>query len=191
MATTPTTEPLRFTQGDTVQWLKTLPDYPASAGWSLGYTLVNSAGKFAIDSTAQGDDHLAGASAAESDAFAPGEYRWQARVTKGSYPGSQVFTVGMGSISIVASLLDAAGGIETRSGARLALDAINAYLLDPNNLKSASYTIAGRSLTRHSMADLLALRSRLQAEVAAEVAADRAAAGLPDKRRIYVRFGAR
>jgi hypothetical protein len=40
------------------------------------------------------------------------------------------------------------------------------------------------------MPDLIALRSRLQAEVAREDAAAAVAAGRADPRRIYVRFGA-
>jgi hypothetical protein len=59
-----------------------------------------------------------------------------------------------------------------------------------NNPGLASYSIAGRSLNRYAMADLLALRSRLQAEVAREDAAAAVAAGGFDRRRIYVRFGA-
>lgn len=190
MASLPTSEPLQITQGDTARWLKTLPDYPASDGWSLAYTLVNAAGKITIDSTAQGADHLVEASAAEADEFAPGLYRWQARVTRGSFPSAEVFTVGAGQIEVLPSLSEAtSAGFETRSTARIALDAVNAYLIDPNNLKAASYSIAGRDLARHSLPDLLALRSRLQAEVAREEAVARAAAGLPDKRRIYVRWG--
>ena len=83
----------------------------------------------------------------------------------------------------------AAAMLDTRSNARRALEAVEAYMADGNNLKAAGYTIAGRTLNRYTLADLIALKSHLQAEVQREDAAARSAAGLPDKRRIFVRFG--
>jgi hypothetical protein len=83
-----------------------------------------------------------------------------------------------------------AATLDTRSSARKALEAVEAYLADPNNLTAAKYEIAGRSLDRFPLTDLWAHRDRLRFEVAREDAATRAAAGLPDKRRVFVRFGA-
>lgn len=189
MSDIPTSEPSVLTQGDTVQWLKSLPDYPASAGWSLSYVLVSSAAKITIGSSAQGDDHLVGETAANSAAWAPGAYEWQARVSKGSGASLQAFTVGRGRIEIQRGLAALSGGLDTRTNARKALDAIEAYLADANNLKASSYEIAGRNLARYPISELLKLKSHFQAEVRREEAAERAAAGLPSRGRIYVRFG--
>ena len=54
----------------------------------------------------------------------------------------------------------------------------------------AEYEIAGRQLKYISIPDLLKLRDRLRFDVQREENADRAAAGLPPKGRINVRFGA-
>lgn len=189
MSDIPTSEPSALTQGDTVQWRKSLPDYPASSGWSLAYTLVNASGKLTIGSTADGDDHLVGATAAVSAAWTPGAYEWQARVTKGSGASLEAHTVGRGRITVEASLSALSAGLDTRSTARKALEAIEAYLADANNLKASSYEIAGRSLNRYPITELLKLKSHYQAEVRREDAASRMAAGLPDPRRIFVRFG--
>ena len=59
-----TTEPTSITAGDSVAWTRSLSDYPASAGWSLAYTLINAAAKITINASAAGDDHAVSVSAA-------------------------------------------------------------------------------------------------------------------------------
>ena len=71
---TATLEPSRVTAGDTITWLRSLADYPASAGWVLSYTLINSAAKISITATASGADHLVTVAAATSAAYTPATY---------------------------------------------------------------------------------------------------------------------
>ena len=184
-----TTEPSSLTAGDTATWLKSLPDYPATDGWALAYTLLNAAGKISIASTPQGADHLVAASATASAAWAAGDYEWVARVSRTVAMVLEAHTVGRGRIT-VAPAFDAAQRLDTRSQARQALEAVTAYLSNPANLGAASYSIAGRTLARHTIPDLIALKSHLQGEVAREDAAAAVAHGLPDRRRVFVRFGA-
>lgn len=183
MADISTTEPQSVYAGDTVQWTRTLPDYPASAGWVLTYTLLNAAGKLTMVGTASGDDHAVSVAAATTATWAAGDYAWRAQVAL----AGQVFTVGEGRMTVLPSF--AAPTLETRSFAERALAAVEAYLADAGNLAAASYQIAGRQLSRYSLPDLMATRDRLKAEVAREQAAARLAAGLPDRRRVFVRFG--
>jgi hypothetical protein len=68
--------------------------------------------------------------------------------------------------------------------------AIEAYLENASNLAASEYQIAGRQLRRYPLPELMTLRDRYRVEVAREDAAARLAAGLPDQRRIFVRFGA-
>jgi hypothetical protein len=110
-------------------------------------------------------------------------YSWRAQVSK----AGQVFTVASGSIVVQPAF--AASTLDNRSHARKALDAVQAYLENPANLSAAMYEIAGRKLQRLSIPDLLTLRDRYQFEVAREEAAALVARGLPDKRRVMVRFG--
>jgi hypothetical protein len=182
MAETPTLEPAIVNAGDTLRWLRSLPDYPASAGWTLSYTLINSSAKITITASASGDDHLVNVSAATSAGYAAGDYEWRARVSK----DGDVFTVGEGQITVRNAY--AGASFDARSHAQKTLDAIEAVIEGRASSSTAEYTLNGRSLKHISIPELLTLRDRYRAEVARETAARRAAAGLPDQRRIYVRF---
>jgi hypothetical protein len=178
------TEPPSVNAGDTVRWTRRLTDYPAGAGWVLGYTLLNATAKITLTGTASGDDHAIVVAAATTAAWVAGDYAWRARVSR----GAEVFTVGEGRMQVRPSF--GATTLDTRSTARRALEAVEAYLADPNNLSAASYEIADRSLSRYDLPALWAHRDRLRVEVAREDAAARIAAGLPGgSGRVYVRFG--
>ena len=184
---TATTEPGQVTAGDTVTWAKTLTDYPASAGWALAYTLINSAAKISIATTASGDDHLASVAAATTAAWAPGTYTWLATVTK----AAERYTLGQGSITIAPNLA-AAATFDTRSTAKKALEAVNT-LLENYGSKAylQSYEISGRKQAFNTPGDFLAFRSKLIAEVAREDNAARLAAGLSPRNQLQVRFNSR
>jgi hypothetical protein len=182
-APTPTTEPVTLIAGDTAKWLKSTPDYLASAGWVLTYTLINASAKITFSATASGTDHLVNVAAATTAAWAAGSYAWRAT----AFLAGEVFTVSSGTITVEPAF--GAATLDNRSHARKALANIEAYLENANNLTAARYQIAGRELWRISVADQLTLRDRYRAEVAREDAAANAARGLPDKRRVYVRFG--
>jgi hypothetical protein len=184
VTTTPTTEPARIIAGDTAKWLKTLADYPASAGWALVYTLINATAKITINATAQGDDHLATASAATTAAWEAGTYTWRAQVSK----AGEVYTVGTGQIVVEPSF--SVDTLDSRTPSKVMLDAVEAVMLKTASSNVQEYEIAGRRLKHYSMGELLQLRDRLRGEVAREEAATNAAngtGGAPG--RIYVRFG--
>jgi len=175
------TEPARITAGDTLTWQKALPDYPASAGWVLSYALLGPGGKFTFAATASGDDHLVSVSAPTSAAWPAGPYNWQAYVTK----GAERVTVGMGQFTVLANFATATDG---KSTARKILEAIEAVLQGSATFAQRATMIGDKRLERHSVAELLEARSRLQNEVAGEDAAARVAAGLASGHRVLVRF---
>ncbi len=177
------TEPPQIYAGDTARWLKSLPDYPASEGWVLSYLLVSAANQYTITGSAQGDDHLINVSAATTAAYVANDYDWRSRV---SFSG-EVFTISTGRIKILPTMTAA---VDLRSSARTALEAVNAVLENRATSAVAEYQIAGRQLKYIPIPELLALRSRLQQDVRAEEDAQRAAAGLGNRNRIHVRFGA-
>ena len=180
-------EPSRVTAGDTITWLRSLADYPASSGWVLSYTLINSAAKITITATASGDDHLASVAAATSAAWAAGTYTWHAAVTK----AAERYTVGTGQM-VVAPNLAAASTFDTRTSARIALDAVNTALQTYGaKAYMQAFEIAGRRQQFHTPGEFLAFRSKLQAEVAREDNATRLAAGLAPKNQLQVRFNSR
>jgi len=183
MSQIPTTEPASVIAGDTVRWAKTLPQYPASAGWSLAYTLLNAAGKITLQAEGDGDVHTVHASPTVTEQWQPGEYTYRARV---SNLAGDAFTVGEGRITVRASF--SVESMETRSAARVALEAVEAYLRNPQNIKAAQYEIEGRKLERFKLGELWAHRDRLRQEVAREDQADGLSNQL-QRGRVYVRFG--
>lgn len=182
MADIPTREPLQLNAGDTWRWTRTLDDYPASQGWTLSYTLINAAAKITINASASGNDHAVLVAANTTGGYAPGAYEWRARVSK----AGEVYTVGEGRITVRNAL--AASTLDTRSHARKTLEAVESVIEGRAGSAVLEYQIAGRSLKHIPIADLLVLRDKYRAEVMREDAAAAVASGLPDRRRVFVRF---
>lgn len=172
--------------GDTLDFTTTLADYPASAGWVLTYRLMprTSGTAITIVGSASGDDHRTTATATTSATWTAGEYSWAAYVAL----GDERYTVDTGVVTLTPNLATATAH-DNRSAARIALDAVEAVIGNRATLDQEQYSIAGRSLQRTPMADLLRLRSALRIDVAREDAANRRKLGLDDGRRIYLRAG--
>lgn len=184
---TATSEPSRVTAGDTVTFIKSLPDYPATASWVLSYTLINASTKITFTASASGADHLVTVAAATTAVWAAGTYTWLAVVTK----ALERYTVGQGSI-VISPNLAAASTFDTRSNAKKTLDAVNTALESYGSRAYLHmYEINGRRQQFHTPGEFLAFRSRLMAEVAREDNAVRIAAGLSPKNQIAVRFNSR
>ena len=179
-ASIPTTEPTIITPGDTIKWARALADYPANDSWVLTYELVNSAYRYTVTAAASGADHLVTIAAATSVGYVAGAYDWRARASK----AGEVYTVGTGRVTIAKSF---AAITDTRSQARRTLEAIEATLEGRSTSATAEYEIAGRKMKFIPVTDLLVLRDRYRVDVAREDAATRAAAGLSNPGRIYVR----
>ena len=182
-----TSLPAAFTAGDTVAFTQTLPDYPASAGWSLVYTLINATTKITLPTAvASGDNYVVTVPAATSVNYAAGTYSYMATVTLAGVR----YTVEAGTVTVRANLA-AQTTYDNRSPAREALEEVNAALRAYGNKAwQQSYTIGGRSQTFRSIEEFLTFRDRLMAEVASEDTADRLAQGLSLKNKLYVRVGA-
>jgi hypothetical protein len=184
MADIPTSEPLSVYAGDTVRWTRSFTDYPANDGWTLTYSFTSSSSRFTVDAVADAALHLVNVAAATTASWRAGDYTWRAQAKK----GAEAFTVGTGRMRVQGTA--SASTSDRRTFARATLDAVETYMRDPANMAAAEYEIAGRRLKRYELADLLALRDRMRAEVAREEAAERLEAGLPDGRRVFVRWGA-
>lgn len=179
----------RIIAGDTLDFVTTLPDYPASGGYTLKYRLSPRTTGSAIDITcsASGDDHRCGAAAATTALWTAGEYSWACWVEKGAerYGGTEY--PWRGECTILPNPATTTT-YDSRSDARKALDAMNAFLAGSTDMSVKRYTIAGRELERWPLADLLKARDKLKAEVWSEDAAAKLEAGLGNPRRVYVRF---
>ena len=182
----PEIEPTEIEAGETVKWTKDLSDhYPADDGWSLAYTFINSSAKFAVNAVASGKKFSVTISAATSAAYTAGIYKWIARVSK----AGEVYTVDEGHCEILKNIADA--GLTTfdhRTHVKKTLDAIEAVIEGRATSDQLSYTIAGRSITKMSVEELLKLRDRYKAEYQREIDAERIANGEGLGRKVLVRF---
>lgn len=174
--------PASFNAGDTVRWRMAPAAFTTSDGWQLRCIFVCASAKKSLTAVPDEQAFVFTVSAADSAAWPAETYRWRVRAVK----GADEFTVSDG-LCVVASALTQ--GAVTLSPVRRALQAVQEYLASPGNLSAASYTIAGRSLSRYSLPELWQHHDRLKQEVAREDAALRSAQGLAPSGRVYVRFG--
>jgi hypothetical protein len=181
-ASIPTVEPEQITVGDTIKWTKSLSDYPASEGWTLSYTFVNSSGTFSVTSTADGDDHAVSVSSTTSSSYTAGTYSWQSYATS----SSERHQVDAGTIILNPNFAD--GATDSRSHAKKVLDAIESVIEGRASEDAAAMSIAGRSITKMTLEELISTRSKYRAEYNRELRAERIAQGLGGRKKVLVRF---
>lgn len=179
--------PALITAGDSLAWRINVPGHSANDGWVLKHRFINSAAKFDITSTADGEDHLVNVAASVSATYAPGTYARTDWVEK----GAERYTVGSGSLIVKPDLAAvSSAGYDTRSAAQQALDALKAALQTYVSSRGhvAEYQIAGRVMKFRNAMEIEQQIQFWQREVAAEERAERLAKGLPSRNRILVRF---
>ena len=183
----PQTEPTLLQAGDLWAWRRPdlTTDYP-TATYSLSYVArrEGTGERIAIAASETADGYVVEVASSVTATYEPGRYQWSAFITRTS--DSARAEIAYGSFEIKANR--ATSTDDPRSTAQVMLDNIEAYLKDPSNLSAASYSIAGRSLSRWNRADLLEERDRLKAEVNREVQAEKLRNGLGTNQQIRVRF---
>lgn len=174
--------------GDSLTFTRSVPDYPASAGYTLSYRLVPISGAgtaITFNATASGADYAVSVAPATTAAWAVGEYSWAAYVSK----AGERRTVDSGTLKVAPDVGAVNAPWDARSFARQALDAIEAAILQRASSTQLEVAVFGRTVKSMSHAELLAARSRLAREVEAEQAASDLANGVKRKNRVLVRFG--
>ena len=183
----PTVEPQTLEAGDRWAWLRAdlITDYPSSA-YSLSYVLRReiTGERIAITASSNSTGYVVEVSSTTTAAYNPGRYHWDAYITRTS--DSARVKVNSGTLEIKPN--KATSSDDPRSFAQICLDNIETYLRDPNNIAAASYSIAGRSLSRLSRADLLTERERWKGKVAREKQAEQFARGMLTNSTIRGRF---
>lgn len=172
--------PEKIQAGDSLQFTDSLTNYPAST-WTLTYTLINTTLKVSFSATASGDNHYTNVPATTSAKWTAGKYRYLATVSD----GTDRFTVGSGSVEILADFTKPS---DQRHHVEKVLDAIEAVLEGKATVDQSSYSIAGRSLSRYSPAELLTWRDKYKQELKNIRQAERVASGLGSGRVVRVRF---
>ncbi len=168
--------PSQFRAGDTLSVLVSGGDYP-SPTWTLRASLVNAAGRQVMTATAVSGDHQLTATAQATAAWSAGNYQLTWWVERGAGAALERYTLGSQPLRVL-PLLDGSSNVDARSHARKVYDAICAVIENRATMDQEEYQIAGRSLKRTPITELLRLRNIYAAEATAE---DVAAGLLPGR----------
>lgn len=135
--------PSELQVGDTWQWTKSLPDYPASAGWALSFSLYRYGQPvIQINATASGDDFSISVPAATTAGKAAGAWQWTAYVMK----GTDRFTVETGTVCLKPDLAAADPTTDLRTENEKILDALIATQQRRATKEQESMEINGRAI---------------------------------------------
>ena len=162
----PTQEPELLVVGDRWTWRR--PDLAATydpADYALTYEYMCDSGgggshKFTITATETTDDYIVEISQDVTEHYHVHLYKWYAFITRTS--DSERISVDSGVAQLVADYAESTA--DQRSHAKKVLDAIEAVIENRASQDQMSYSIAGRSLARMSIDDLMTFRNRYRAE---------------------------
>lgn len=176
-ATIPLIEPTRMRAGETWQWRREdlVPDYPASAGWTLKYALKNATQHLEFSATADGDMFAITVASSVTANVVAGKYRMIGYVEDTSTP-PQRFGVCNEEILVDASYATALP-VDDRTHARKALEAIEATIEGRATQAQLEYMIGHRQVRYMSHNDLIDARKYYRGEVRSEDLKDQAGRG--------------
>ena len=162
----PKQEPDVLVVGDRWVWRRPdlVADYP-TGDYALTYEFHLDTGgggsnKFTITATETSTDYIVEIASATTASYTAGEYNWYAFITRSS--DSQRLSVDEGRTKLEINFANT--NADSRTHAKKVLDAIEATLEGRASQDQMSYSIAGRSLSRMSIDDLLKFRDRYRAE---------------------------
>lgn len=164
----PTSEPNELQLGDFWAWKRTdlSTDYP-TASYTLSYefNLVDgsTAANFTLTATESNDEYIIEVS--NTTSYTSGEYNWVSYITRSS--DSARIKLSEGFTEIQENYATTTSSV--RSHAKKVLDAIEAVIENRATMDQSSMSIAGRSLSRLTIDELLQFRDRYKAEYLKEV----------------------
>ncbi len=176
-----TREPTSLRAGETLTFSRSLPDYSASAGWSITYYFTGVNGQFSFTSAASGGDHLVTVAASATAEWVAGDYFGSGIVTD----GSSKFEVYSAKLTVKPNLATIEPGTDLRSQNRRILDNVNAAIEGKATHDILNSDVEGTKIERLTPEQLLVLRDRYAQLVAAEEAAEQ---GKTTRKNILIRF---
>jgi hypothetical protein len=183
--TIPTIEPTSLTAGDTLKFTRAIGDYLPAESWVLTYSIVADGHSQSWSTTDNGDgSHLSNVTAATTATWTPAVYVWQGFVTK----TTERYTIGTGTIAVLANYATLSDGQDTRSHAKRSLDLIEAAIEGTIPDAVSSYSIGGRQISKMTGDELRSWRNYYGARYAQEQRLERTARGLSHNGIIQVRF---
>ena len=162
------TEPNELQLGDFLAWKRTdlSTDYPTAAyALSYEFNLVDGStvSNFSLTATESNNEYIIEVS--NTTSYTAGEYNWIAYITRSS--DSARIKLSEGFTEIQENYATTTSSV--RSHAKKVLDAIEAVIENRATMDQSSMSIAGRSLSRLTIDELLQFRDRYKAEYLKEV----------------------
>tara|TARA_R100001443_G_scaffold114112_2_gene129626 strand:- start:3857 stop:4495 length:639 start_codon:yes stop_codon:yes gene_type:complete len=165
--------PYEFYAGDTVIWqIENLHTDYSNSTHTLTYKFRlenNGSTTFSVDATADGNNYKITLGASTTASITEGKYNFISYVTRTS--DNARVTVDRGMVEVKPNL--ASSTSETRSHAKKMLDLIESLLEGKATKDVSSYSIAGRSLNKMSVSELLEWRNYYKTEYNREISKQR------------------
>ena len=178
------TEPQQAQAGTSWQWEVTYTDYKAST-YTLTYYFREVTGKYSFDITAtnNNDTFRVTVPKATTSAYAPGVYSGQGFVDD----GAKRFLVYENQLEVKEDFALQGIGKDTRSHAQKVLESIKA-LLEGKTEDVTSYSVAGRSITKMTLQELIEAKDYYERIVVTELRQQRAKQGLHTGQVVRAKF---
>lgn len=167
-ANAPEGEPKEIVVGDFVQWKRSdiAVDYPTSSGFTAEYVARITGGgstEIKIPQAAGSTDeyYLFTANSTTTELFLAGLYHWQLEITQTSSGNRLV--VDIGDFEAIPDM--DSNQADPRIHAEIMVDKIQTILEGKADSDVSSYSIAGRSLTKLSFAELIEARDYYRREI--------------------------
>ena len=184
----PTTEPEVVSPGDFIQWKRTDigGDYPPASYTATYVARITGGGntEVQVTGTTSGSDYLFTVSSVTSADFVPGLYHWQLEIKRNS--DNNRIVIDRGYFTCIADLDQ--NGADPRTHAEIMVAKIESILSGKADSDVASYSIAGRSLSKMSFRELTDARDYYLKEYQREVIAERIRKGQGTGATVQVRF---
>lgn len=183
----PITEPNELQLGDFWAWKRTdlSNDYP-TASYSLSYefNLIDGAtvSNFTLTASESNNEYVI--ESTNTTSYAKGEYNWIAYITRSS--DSARIKISEGFTEIQDNYATTTNSV--RSHAKKVLDAIEAVIENRATMDQSSMSIAGRSLSRLTVDELMTFRDRYKTEYLKEIKKARIKNNKDSGNAIKVRF---
>jgi hypothetical protein len=171
--------PARIAAGESIAWRWSNTNFPASA-WTLTYSLLNESAKIQFTAGVSHEHHLIQVASNVSANWAPGEYSWQAHISR----EGERYKVDEGSVTILADFANA-DGVDPRSHVKKVLDALEASIENRASKTQMQQSVGGAQIQHMSLTEQITLRDRYRLKYQKELAAKR---GRSSRRTIGSRF---
>lgn len=126
MANEQTREPLRFAAGDTLAFIRSLPHFPATDGWSIKYEIRGGVQPIEFTSVADGSDHAVTVEEDVTAEWLPGAYVLAGYVIQAST--NDRHQIYYGSLEILKDMVSAPGDTPVQTHAQVMIPLIEAQL---------------------------------------------------------------